>query len=129
MSIIITINNEDRTYNSIPQAVMSIAHEGRRNVAEKLNCRVADVYWAECLRMAWEMVKKYFANTAPRELNTAEKLNVLGHHLNSSNYRMFSKWEYGFICDNLNRCEQYGENTRFSAKQNEVIDRLYAKVA
>lgn len=36
-----------------------------------------------------------------------------------------TKWEAEFICSNGNRVDIYGEKTMFSAKQEEIISRLY----
>lgn len=36
-------------------------------------------------------------------------------------------WEYNFMADQVKRYEEYGERTRYSDKQMEVINRIYAK--
>lgn len=37
-------------------------------------------------------------------------------------------WERGFMDDQVKRYEQYGDRTRFSDKQMEVINRVYGKL-
>lgn len=37
-------------------------------------------------------------------------------------------WERNFMNDQIARVEQYGSRTRFSAKQMDVIDRVYGKL-
>lgn len=37
-------------------------------------------------------------------------------------------WERGFMDDQIKRYEQYGNRTRFSDKQLEVMDRVYGKL-
>ena len=38
--------------------VMTTAHNIRRAAAEKFNCRISEIHWGECLRMAWASVKE-----------------------------------------------------------------------
>ena len=37
-------------------------------------------------------------------------------------------WERSFMDDQVKRYEQYGERTRFSDKQMEIINRVYGKL-
>lgn len=37
-------------------------------------------------------------------------------------------WERGFMDDQVKRYEQYGDRTRFSDKQMEIINRVYGKL-
>ena len=39
-----------------------------------------------------------------------------------------TEWERSFMTDQLARYEQYGSRTRFSAKQMDIIDRVYGKL-
>ena len=46
-----------RTYETA-RRVMTTAHNIRRAAAEKFNCRISEIHWGECLRMAWASVKE-----------------------------------------------------------------------
>lgn len=41
---------------------------------------------------------------------------------------MLSGWENDFVSDLIERVEQYGERTRISEKQQEIIDRIRDKL-
>lgn len=45
-----------RTYETA-RRVMITAHQVRRAAAEKFSCRISEIHWGECLRMAWASVK------------------------------------------------------------------------
>lgn len=45
-----------RSYETA-RRVMMIAHSIRRASAEKFSCRISEIHWGECLRMAWAEVK------------------------------------------------------------------------
>ena len=51
-----------RTYE-IARRVMTTAHNIRRAAAEKFNCRISEIHWGECLRMAWASVKEDIIDT------------------------------------------------------------------
>lgn len=52
-------------------------------------------------------------------------LNGIREHIDTGE---LTDWEYKFAEDQLNRYEQYGARTRFSDKQMEVLNRIYAKL-
>lgn len=43
--------------NTTARRVMIIAHATRRAAAARWNCRLGEIAWSECLRMAWADVK------------------------------------------------------------------------
>jgi hypothetical protein len=39
-----------------------------------------------------------------------------------------TEWEHEFVTSNVERVEEFGGSATFSEKQEEIIDRIYAKV-
>lgn len=99
---------------------MTKAHEIRKAAAEKWNCKVSEICFAECLRMAHNGEEL----ATETELTTAQKLEEIMHIIMVDNNAVTS-WEYGFLCDNADRLSKYGEKTFFSEKQAAIIDRCY----
>ena len=58
--IVNTITNPDPATVStekMASRAMKLAHHIRRESAERFGCRISEIHWGECLRMAWAEVK------------------------------------------------------------------------
>lgn len=120
----ITLANH--TYTSVAQAVMIVAHRGRKIAAKNYNCTPNEIHWGECLRQAWAVVKAELAKAAPAVTSVIRQVEALDS-IRIYNRKRLSKWAQGFILDNASRVETYGENTRFSEKQEQIINAMYAQ--
>lgn len=90
-------------------------------------------YFAESLRLAHAFFKSQAAKRAAAfakvEKTTAQKVITLGALLMSWSGPARKSFAFRFVMDNAVRVDQYGEKTKFSGKQVEIINDLYAKHA
>lgn len=115
---------------------MKKAHEIRRAAAAKFNCKVSEIHFGECLRMAHNGYR--IEQEIETVLSPIEKLEVLGNKIveavELSEFGMtlntgLTSWEFGFIADNWNRFQRYGADCRISPKHAVIIERCYEKAA